>query len=125
MKITIGLSLSLSGECAAIGREAETALRLFISDANASPALHFNGERCEFALECHDDASDPVRCADIYRTLCSDRRADIIFGPYSSRLARVAAEIAEEHGRLFVNHGGADDELYTRGYRLIVGILTP
>jgi branched-chain amino acid transport system substrate-binding protein len=125
MKITIGLSLSLSGEYAAMGRDAETALRLFVADANASTALRINGERCEFVLECHDDASDPVRCADIYRTLCSDRRANIIFGPYSSRLARVAAPIAEQRGRLFVNHGGADDELYARGYKLIVGILTP
>ena len=125
MKITIGLSLSISGEYAAMGREAETSLRLFIADANASSSLRINGERCEFALECHDDASDPSRCADIYRSLCSDRRADIIFGPYSSRLARVTAPIAEQHTRLFINHGGADDELYTRGYKLIVGILSP
>lgn len=125
MKITIGLSLSLSGQYAAMGREAETAIRLFVTDANGSTALHFNGERCEFALECHDDASDPARCADIYRSLCSDRRADIIFGPYSSRLARVAAPIAEQRGRLLINHGGADDELYTHSYKLIVGILSP
>src|SRR6266436_7673424 len=101
-----------------MGREAETAIRLFVADANAGTALHINGDRCEFSLECHDDASDPARCADIYRALCSDRRADIIFGPYSSHLARVAAPIAEQHTRLFVNHGGADDELYTRGYQL-------
>ena len=125
MKISIGLSLSLSGEYAAMGREAEPAIRLFIADANASTALRVNGERCDFALECHDDASDPVRCADIYRSLCSDRRANIIFGPYSSRLTRVAAPIAEQHGRLFINHGGADDELYTHSYKLIVGILSP
>jgi branched-chain amino acid transport system substrate-binding protein len=125
MKITIGLSLSLTGEYAAMGLEAETALRLFAADANASTALRVAGERCEFALECRDDASDPARCAEIYRSLCSDRRANVIFGPYSSRLARIAAPIAENHGRLFVNHGGADDELYNRGYKLIVGILSP
>jgi branched-chain amino acid transport system substrate-binding protein len=125
MKVTIGLSLSLTGEYAAMGREAETAIRLFVADANASTALRVAGERCEFALECHDDASDPARCADIYRSLCSPARAGIIFGPYSSRLARVAAPIAEQHGRLFVNHGGADDELYSRGYKLVVGILSP
>src|SRR5579862_10042230 len=107
MKITIGLSLSLTGEYAAMGTEAETAIRLFVADANASTALRVGGERCEFALECHDDASDPTRCAEIYRSLCADRRADVIFGPYSNRLARVAAPIAEQSGRLFVNHGGA------------------
>ena len=125
MEITIGLSLSLTGEYAAMGTEAETAIRLFVADANASTTLRVAGERCEFALDCHDDAGDPARCADIYRSLCSNTRASIIFGPYSSRLARVAALIAEQHGRLFVNHGGADDELYTSGYKLIVGILSP
>ena len=108
-----------------MGRQAELAIRLFVADANASSALRVGGERCEFALECHDDASDPVRCAEIYRSLCTDRRADVIFGPYSNRLARVAAPIAEQSGRLFVNHGGAGDELYERGYKLIVGVLSP
>ncbi len=125
MKITIGLSLSLTGEYAPMGRQAEIAIRLFVADANASSALSVAGERCEFALECHDDASDPARCAEIYRSLCADRRIDMIFGPYSNRLARVAAPIAEQSGRVFVNHGGAGDELYDRGYKLVVGVLSP
>ena len=125
MKITIGLSLSITGEYSPMGRQAELAIRLFVADANASSALRVGGERCEFALECHDDASEPVRCAEIYRSLCADRRADIIFGPYSNRLARVAAPIVEQSGRVFVNHGGAGDELYEQGYKLIVGILSP
>src|SRR5271154_4661073 len=108
-----------------MGRQAEVAIRLFVTDANASNALRVAGERCEFALDCRDDSSDPVRCADIYRALCSNRGADVIFGPYSNRLARVAAPIAEQFGRVFVNHGGAGDELYEKGYQLIVGILSP
>src|SRR5271156_3831060 len=108
-----------------MGQQAERAIRLFVADANASSALRIDGDRCEFALDCHDDASDPVRCAEIYRSLCANRHAGIIFGPYSNRLARVAAPVAEQSGRLFVNHGGAGDELYEHGYKLIVGVLTP
>jgi branched-chain amino acid transport system substrate-binding protein len=125
VKITIGLSLSLTGEYAPMGRQAETAIRLFVADANASSALRVGGERCEFALDCHDDASDPARCADIYRVLCADRGADIVVGPYSTRLTRVAAQIAEQSGRLLINHGGAGDELYDCGYKMIVGVLSP
>ncbi len=125
MKITIGLSLSLTGEYSPMGRQAEIAIRLFVADANASSALRVAGERCEFALECHDDASDTARCTEIYRSLCANRRAGVIFGPYSNRLARVAAPIVEQSGRVFVNHGGAGDELYERGYKLIVGVLSP
>ena len=125
MKITIGLSLSLTGEYAAMGKQAEAAIAQFVADANASSALRVAGERCEFALDCIDDASDAARCAEIYRSLCADRRASVIFGPYSNRLARAAAPIVEQAGRVFVNHGGAGDELYERGYKLIVGILSP
>jgi branched-chain amino acid transport system substrate-binding protein len=125
VKITIGLSLSLTGEYSPMGRQAELAIRLFVADANASSALRIAGERCEFRLECHDDASNSEKCAEIYRTLCADRRIGIIFGPYSNRLAGVAAVIAEQFGRVFINHGGAGDELYERGDKLIVGILTP
>ena len=71
MKITIGLSLSLTGEYAPMGRQAEAAMRLFVADANASSALRVGGERCELALDCHDDASDPSRCSEIYRALCT------------------------------------------------------
>ncbi len=108
-----------------MGRQAELAIRLFVADANASSALRVAGERCEFELDCQDDASNPGRCAEIYRTLCADRRIGIIFGPYSNRLAGVAAIIAGQFGRVFINHGGAGDELYERGDKLIVGILTP
>lgn len=112
----------MSGEYSAIGREIETAIRLFV--ANAAP-VSVDGELRDFDLECHDDASDSARCAEIYHSLCADRRIDLIFGPYSSRLARIAAPIAEECGRVFVNHGGAGDELYQLGYRTIVGVLSP
>src|SRR5260370_18187215 len=125
VKITIGLSLSLTGEYAPMGRQAELAIRLFVADANARSALRVSGERCELALECHDDASDPARCAEIYRALCADRRADIIFGPYSNRLTRVAAGILEQSGRVFVNYGGAGDELYHPRYKMIVRVLSP
>jgi branched-chain amino acid transport system substrate-binding protein len=37
----------------------------------------------------------------------------------------VAAPIAEAAGTTMVNHGGAGDELYSRDYRLMVGILSP
>jgi branched-chain amino acid transport system substrate-binding protein len=124
-KLTIGLSLSLTGEFAPMGRDAEAALRLFVSDINAAGGVAAAGVRHELALECFDDNSRRDRAAEIYRALCFDKHIDLLFGPYSSALARVAAPIAEEARMVMVNHGGADDDLYERGYRMIVGVLTP
>jgi branched-chain amino acid transport system substrate-binding protein len=124
-KIRIGLSLSITGRYAAMGRQAEAALRLFTSDTNSAGGIRVGGESHEVSLECLDDTSDPTRCAEIYRSLCDGNRSDIILGPYSSELARVAAPIAEQASMVFVNHGGAADDLYTHRYRMIVGVLSP
>jgi branched-chain amino acid transport system substrate-binding protein len=123
-KIRIGLSLSLTGVYATMGRQAEAALRLFASDTNSAGGIRVAGESREVVLDCIDDASDPLRCAEIYRSLCFENRTDLILGPYSSQLTRVASPIAEEAGMLFVNHGGAADDLYSHRYRMIVGVLS-
>jgi branched-chain amino acid transport system substrate-binding protein len=124
-KLNLGLSLSLSGRYAAMGCQAEAAVRLFVADTNAAGGLEVDGQRYEIGLEYTDDQGDQRRAASIYRDLCSNRRADLLFSPYGSALARAAAPIAEAAGLLFINHGGADDGLYQRNYRMLVGILTP
>ena len=59
------------------------------------------------------------------RALCGPERVDLLLGPYSSRLTRAAAPIAEAAGMVMLNHGGADDGLYTKGMRMMVGVLSP
>jgi branched-chain amino acid transport system substrate-binding protein len=125
VNITLGLSLSLSGKFAPLGRQIEDALHLFVSDINAAGGLTIGAERGYFALRCHDDRSEQTRCAAIYRELCAGTGSDIVLGPYSSELTAVAAPIAEERGRLFINHAAAADDLYRRGYKMIVGLPTP
>ncbi len=112
-----------------MGRQAEAGLRLFVADTEAAGGIEAGGRRYRLALECQDDRSEPSRAEQIYRWLCSDHHADLIFGPYSSRLARAAAPIAQGAGMVMVNHGGASDQLYDRNRlndrNLIVGVLSP
>jgi branched-chain amino acid transport system substrate-binding protein len=125
-KIRIGLSLSLTGAYATMGRQAEAALALFVSSTNSGAPIRINGESREVELHCADDASDATRCAEIYRSLCAaDHHLDVLLGPYSSKLTRVAAPIAEDAGMLLVNHGGADDDIFSHKHRLLVGVLSP
>lgn len=124
-RLSVGLSLSLSGIHAAMGRQAEAAIKLFVDDLNAAGGVRVGGHARELALECHDDRSDAARCAEIYRDLCGARRAGLLLGPYSSSLTRAAAPIAEAAGMLMLNHGGADDGLHAQGRRMLVGVLSP
>ena len=123
--LSLGLSLALTGKYAAMGRQAEAALRCFIADTNAAGGVPVAGEHHFLTLDCFDDASRTDRVREIYHDLCLARPRDLIFGPYSSGLTRAVAPLAEHAGRLIVNHGGADDALHAQGYRMLVSVLTP
>lgn len=123
--IVIGASIPLNGPYQPYGRQIETALRLFEADANAGMAEKIMGRRCAIALALRDDRSRRDRTGEIYRWLCDERGADILLGPYSTGLTRVAAQIAEERGRVMLNHGGAGDDLHDGTARMLVGVLTP
>ncbi len=139
-KIVIGLSLPLSGEYSPIGSQIEAALRLFASDTDAAGGIEIAGERCTLEFAYRDDSSRRDRAREIYRWLCFERRVDLLLGPYSTALTRVAAAVAGDAGMLLVNHGGAGDDLYNSNLsndndrdldhrapaprRMIVGILS-
>ena len=124
-KFTIGLTLSLTGRYAAMGRQAAAALAMFAADQNATSGIQIGAERREVVIRCLDDQSNVKLFAELYRSLCYENRADLIFGPYSSDLTPTVTTIAEQAGMVMVNHGGADDSLYRKKYRLIVGVLSP
>jgi branched-chain amino acid transport system substrate-binding protein len=52
-------------------------------------------------------------------------RVDLLFGPYSSVLTMAAAPIAEGHGKILWNHGGASDAIYEQGWRHLVSLPRP
>ncbi len=123
--LRLGLSLSLTGKYAPMGRQAEAGIRQFIADTNAGNAIRIDGSHYRFSLELHNDQSRSDHAAEIYRGLCFDRPCDLILGPYSSALTRAVAPITEQAGMMLLNHGGADDALHDQGYRMVVSILTP
>jgi len=111
LTLTIGLSLPLTAGPTAMGREIESGLRLFAADTNAAAGIRIGGIRHEVNVRCIDDRGEPARCAEIYRSLCFGDRVDLLFGPYTGAMLRVAAPIADEARMVLVNHGGADDDI--------------
>lgn len=123
--IKAGISASLTGQFATQGTQALAGLSAWVDSVNESGGLEVDGGRRPVMLTYHDDgsAADAAR-RNIERLIQFDR-VDLLFGPYSAGLTTATAEVAAEHGKLLWNHGGAGDALYARGYRNIVGILTP
>ncbi|MDA1128524.1 MAG: amino acid ABC transporter substrate-binding protein [Chloroflexi bacterium] len=112
------MPVSLSGQFRAQGRQALAGLQAWARDANSKAPGSFR-------VLHYDDCSDLASVREVTRRLIVDDRVDILIGPYSSVLTSAAAEVAESHGKLLWNQGGASDKVYEQGYRWTVGILTP
>ena len=118
MTLVVGMPASLSGQFQAQGRQALAGILAWERDANAETPNAFR-------VLHHDDASDASTVREATRRLIVDDQVDILIGPYSSVLTSAASQVAEAHGKLLWNQGGASDDVYRQGYRQIVGILTP
>ena len=120
-----GISASLTGQFAVQGRQALAGLSTWTQYVNAAGGLLLDGRRHPLTLRHYDDASRSDHARRNTDRLIRHDSVDLLFGPYSAGLTTAAAEIAEQHSRILWNHGGAGDAVYRRGYRHIIGILTP
>ena len=111
-RLRVGACLSLSGRYARFGRQAAAGLATW-----QTLTEHAVGVTVE------DDASDPDRVGNALRGLA--RRSDLLLGPYSTQLMRVAAHTLGDLDALLFNHGGAGDDVQALHPGRIVSILAP
>lgn len=121
-----GISASLTGQFAVPGRQALAGLSAWAEYVNGCGDWSPDGRRRHPITLCHyDDASLADNARRNTERLLRQDGVDLLFGPYSAGLTAAAAEVSEQYGRILWNHGGAGAAVYRRGYRHIIGILTP
>ena len=118
--------MSLSGPFAMQGRQTLAGVQAWVDDVNAEGGL-FIGDATPKTVELvhYDDAGRRDRVKAATERLITDDRVDLLVGPYSAVMTLAAAEVAESHGKLMWNQGGASPNVYQRGCRWVVGILSP
>jgi branched-chain amino acid transport system substrate-binding protein len=114
--ILAGVSLSLTGRFSLQGQEALNGLRLWVDYISPSIPLR---------LIVYDDRSRAELAKDNVLRLLTRDRADLLLGPYSSVLTLAVAPIAEAHGKILWNHGGASDAICKQGWRHLVSVVSP
>jgi branched-chain amino acid transport system substrate-binding protein len=115
-EVLAGVSLSLSGRFRLQGQEAMNGIRLWADQT--SPFLPLR-------LIVLDDESRSEKARENVLRLLTRDRVDLLFGPYSSVLTMAAAPIAEGHGKILWNHGGASDAIYEQGWRHLLSLPSP
>ena len=125
MTIKVGIPVSLTGQFSLQGTQTLTGIRAWAADVNRSGGLTVGGRTDLVEVIWHDDASRRDDARAITGRLIAEDRVELLVGPYSAVLTNAAAEMAQAHGKLLWNQGGASPVVYQRGNPWVVGMLTP
>ena len=124
-EVKVGLSVSISGKYRLQGQQALNGLLLWQSHTNAQGGIPVGSITRPVRLVWYDDKSRSGRTRKNVLRLLQEDHADILLGPYSSNLTLAAAELAEEQKKPLWNYGGTSDEIFSRGWKYVVGISSP
>jgi branched-chain amino acid transport system substrate-binding protein len=100
--ITIGASLSLTGDFSSDGINYEHGYELWAGDVNKAGGI--DGRQVKLTIL--NDNSSPTQVATNYRTLISVDHVDLTFGPFSSLLTTPADSVVARYGYAFVEGAG-------------------
>ncbi len=106
--ITIGASLSLTGDFSADGQAFQQGYQLWVKDVNAAGGILGR----QVKLTVLDDKSDPNQVVTNYQTLINTDHVDLTFGPFSSLLTAPASAVAARNGYAFVEGAGGAPSVF-------------
>lgn len=126
-KITVGISISLSGKLRLHGDQALRGVQLWVAYVNQKGGIYLKERAQSLPVEliAYNDQSKMDRAKDNVVRLLKKDRVDFLFGPYSSHLTMAVAPIAESEKKIVWNHGGASDTICQQGWRYVVSVLSP
>jgi branched-chain amino acid transport system substrate-binding protein len=106
--LTIGVSLSLTGDFADPGRAMQRGYTLWAETVNANGGVLDRQVR----LDIIDDASQPGQAAANYEQLITVDHVDLVFGPFSSKLTLASSAVVAKHGYAFIEPAGGSPTVF-------------
>jgi branched-chain amino acid transport system substrate-binding protein len=106
--LTIGVSLSLTGDFADPGKAAQRGYQLWVDHINAKGGLLGRQVR----LKVVDDLSSPNQVVTNYTNLINRDHVDLVFGPFSSLLTAPAGQVAARFRFSFLEPAGGGPKVF-------------
>jgi branched-chain amino acid transport system substrate-binding protein len=106
--LTIGISLSASGDFSDPGNAAKRGYELWADTVNAKGGIL--GRKVK--LKIVDDASSPNQVVTNYQNLITRDKADLVFGPFSTLLTAPAGKVVERYGYAFPEPAGGGPAVF-------------
>src|SRR5438270_7851674 len=113
--ITIGVSLSLSGDFSGDGKALKQGYDLWAQDINKAGGL--NGH--QVTMKYVDDASSTQQVVTNYQNLITTDKVALVFGPFSSLLTIPASTVVDRYGYAFPEPAGGGPKVFQRGLHTI------
>jgi branched-chain amino acid transport system substrate-binding protein len=123
-KLEIGAALSLTGSLAKEGGLTKQGYQLCQEKVNARGGVKVGDKKAKLAITYKDDKSEPDTAARLIDTF-NDDGVKLILGPYGSPSTEAAAAAVERNGQVMVDSSGADDNIFTKGYKTTFAVLSP
>lgn len=119
--ITIGVSLSFSGDFSADGTGFKQGYQLWADAVNKAGGVL--GRKVRFIML--SDASSPVQVVTNYQKLITIDHVDAVFGPFSTLLTKPASVVANRYGYAFLEGAGGGPSVFTRGLHNVFDVSLP
>ena len=119
--VTIGSSLSLSGDFAADGQAFQKGYALWAADQNKAGGLLGHPVK----LDIVSDASSPAQVVTNYTKLISSDHDPLVFGPFSTLLTVPASKVVNRFGYAFVEGAGGAPAAFGNGLKNIFDVSLP
>src|SRR5713101_3914064 len=109
--ITIGVSVSLSGDFSGDGKALVQGYDLWAQDENAKGGLLGH----KITMKYVDDASSTQQVVTNYQNLITVDKVALVFGPFSSLLTIPASTVVDRYGYAFPEPAGGGPHVFDRG----------
>ncbi|MBA2473287.1 MAG: amino acid ABC transporter substrate-binding protein [Pseudonocardiales bacterium] len=122
--LNLGASMSLSGALEKEGKLTQQGYDYCASTVNAKGGVTVGGRTLQLHIDYQDDQSQPDTAGQLVDQF-NDKGYKLILGPYGSATTGAAMAVVERNGQVMVDSSGADDKLFTKGYRRTFAVLSP
>jgi len=125
-KVVIGHPACLSGKYAKAGEQALGGVKACVDWVNSvHGGVTLDGEKVPLHYKYYDCESKKEAVTSLIGRLITADRVNVVFAPYSSGLTLRGAPVTESHGMLYLDHGGANNEIFQQGFRYVVQTIGP
>jgi branched-chain amino acid transport system substrate-binding protein len=123
--VTFGAPVSLTGATSNEGKYTRDGYDFAINAINAAGGINVGGKCYQLAAKYYDDESKADTSAKLTEKLITEDKVTFLLGPYGSGPTRTASVISEKYKIPMVEANGAAEDIFSRNFKYVFGILSP